>query len=66
MWVINRVMLSEPVFGAYTQLFAGLSFEAKVEDIGVYLIPRGRKLAYKPTPRQDLIRACRMAEEEGM
>jgi hypothetical protein len=59
-------MPSEPVFGTYTQLFAGLSFEAKVEDIGMYIIPRGRKLPYKPTPRQDLIRACRTAEEEGV
>ncbi|KAJ5137889.1 oxidoreductase [Penicillium atrosanguineum] len=39
MFIMNRVMLSEPIFGAYTELFAGLSPEVTLETSGAYIIP---------------------------
>ncbi|KAL3447786.1 hypothetical protein BJX65DRAFT_295596 [Aspergillus insuetus] len=66
MWIMNRVMLSEPVFGAYTELFAGLSNDVKIEDTGAYIIPWGRIRKEKATPRHDLIRAGRTLEEGGL
>jgi hypothetical protein len=66
MWVINRVMLSEPVFGAYTVLFTGLSSDVQVEDTAAYLIPWGRIREHKGTPRHDFIRAGRAVEEVGV
>lgn len=36
MFIMNRVMLSESIFGAYTELFAGLSPEVTLENSGAY------------------------------
>lgn len=66
MFVMNRVMLSEPIFGAYTELFAGLSPEVTLENSGAYIIPWGRIRANEATPRQDLIKAGDSIEEGGL
>ncbi|KAM7201148.1 Dehydrogenase/reductase SDR family member 12 [Rhypophila sp. PSN 637] len=57
MCVMNRVMLSEPVFGADTELFAGLSPK---------IIPWGRVRANVATGRQDLMNAGDSETERGL
>ncbi|RAO73527.1 uncharacterized protein BHQ10_009539 [Talaromyces amestolkiae] len=54
-------MLHHPRFGAYTELFAGLSPEIKAEQTGSYIIPWGRI----SVPRKDLLEAMRSREEGG-
>lgn len=66
MMIMNTVMLSEPVYGAYTELFAGLSPEVTLEKSGSYIIPWGRIRANEATPRQDLIKAGDSTEEGGL
>ncbi|KAL2835586.1 NAD(P)-binding protein [Aspergillus pseudoustus] len=66
MFFLNRLMLSPPVFGAYTQLFAGLSSEVGLENTGSYIIPWGRVRADAATPRQDLIHAGESVERGGL
>lgn len=66
MFVMNRVMLSEPVFGAYTELFAGLSPDITMENSGSYITPWGRIRENAATPRQDLIKAGDSKEEGGL
>jgi NAD(P)-dependent dehydrogenase (short-subunit alcohol dehydrogenase family) len=66
MFIMNRVMLSEPIFGAYTELFAGLSPEVTLETSGAYIIPWGRIRPNTATGRQDLIKAGDSKEEGGL
>ncbi|KAF6791385.1 putative short-chain dehydrogenase [Colletotrichum sojae] len=66
MFVLDNVMLSEPVFGAYTELYAGLSPDITLERSGSYIIPWGRVRANAATPRQDLIKAGDSVEEGGL
>lgn len=54
-------MLHHPRFGAYTELFAGLSHEIKAEQTGSYIIPWGRIFV----PRKDLLEAMKSREEGG-
>ena len=42
--VMHSLLLYPPVFGAYTELFCGLSKDLTVEkDQGVYIVPWGRE-----------------------
>ncbi|KAM7219580.1 putative oxidoreductase [Rhypophila decipiens] len=66
MCVMNKVMLSEPIFGAYTELFAGLSPNVTLEESGSYIIPWGRVRANAATWRQDLINAGDSETEGGL
>ncbi|PYH79185.1 NAD(P)-binding protein [Aspergillus uvarum CBS 121591] len=66
MFILNRVMLSEPIYGAYTELFAGLSPEVTLETSGAYIIPWGRIRPNTATGRQDLIKAGDSKEEGGL
>ncbi|KAK7749830.1 hypothetical protein SLS53_000411 [Cytospora paraplurivora] len=66
MFFMNRVMLSEPIFGAYTELFAGLSPEVTLEKSGSYIIPWGRIRDNNAGPRPDLIKAGNTTEEGGL
>ncbi|KAJ0279574.1 hypothetical protein CBS470a_009186 [Colletotrichum nupharicola] len=66
MMIMNAVMLSEPLYGAYTELFAGLSPEVTPESSGSYIIPWGRIRANAATPRQDLIKAGDTKQEGGL
>ncbi len=55
-------LLYNAKMGAYTELWAGLSPELKVEDNGGYVIPWGR---IHPSPRRDMLGALRGAKEGG-
>jgi retinol dehydrogenase-12 len=41
-WVVFGWALHEPIYGAYTELYAGLSPDVKLADSGKYIIPWGR------------------------
>lgn len=41
-WILEKLVLFPPVFGAYTALWAGWSDEIKPEDSGRYIWPWGR------------------------
>ena len=50
--IMARSLLYPSIYGAYTELFAGLSPELTIEnDQGRYVVPWGRA----KTPRQDLL-----------
>ncbi|KAJ6149516.1 Glucose/ribitol dehydrogenase [Penicillium samsonianum] len=57
MFVLNKVLLGDAIYGAYTELYAGLSSDIALENSGSYIIPWGRIRPNKATPRQDLIKA---------
>ncbi|KAG0650273.1 Short-chain dehydrogenase reductase [Hyphodiscus hymeniophilus] len=38
----NKILLHDPIYGAYTELFAGLSPNITIADSGKYVIPWGR------------------------
>jgi NAD(P)-dependent dehydrogenase (short-subunit alcohol dehydrogenase family) len=52
-------MLKPSIWGAYTNLWAGLSEDVKKEDAGGYVVPWGK---WHPSPRQDILDAMK---EEG-
>jgi len=60
-WMV-RPMLYEAKMGAYTNLWAGLSEKATVEDGGRYVIPWGR---WHGLPRKDIENALKRVEEGG-
>ncbi|OQE43038.1 hypothetical protein PENCOP_c003G05762 [Penicillium coprophilum] len=66
MFVLNKVLLSDAIYGAYTELYAGLSSDITLENSGSYIIPWGRIRPNEATPRQDLIRAGNSKEEGGL
>jgi NAD(P)-dependent dehydrogenase (short-subunit alcohol dehydrogenase family) len=55
-------ILHEPKYGAYTELYAGLSQDLTIKDSGAYIIPWGRK---HTAPRRDLLLALKSTEEGG-
>ncbi|KAF4630334.1 hypothetical protein G7Y89_g7798 [Cudoniella acicularis] len=55
-------VLHEPKFGAYTELWVGLSEDVKCEDGGRFAIPWGR---WHPSPRADIIQSLKTKEEGG-
>lgn len=59
-------LLYEAKFGAYTELYAGLSSEIKLENSGAYVIPWGRIRPDKDCPRRDIIAAMTSAEDGGL
>ncbi|KAF2674991.1 NAD(P)-binding protein [Microthyrium microscopicum] len=61
MW-ISWPMLWPPIYGAYTELWTGLSPELGMADQGAYIIPWGRK---HPGQRKDLHLALKDKEEGG-
>ncbi|CAJ2502782.1 Uu.00g101760.m01.CDS01 [Anthostomella pinea] len=66
MSVLNATMLHEPVIGAYSELFAGLSPEITMEQNGIYIIPWGRLLPDADVVRQDILSAMKPEEEGGL
>ncbi|KAF4980423.1 hypothetical protein FDECE_17884 [Fusarium decemcellulare] len=58
---IMSTMLYPPLYGAYTELFAGLSPGVTMEKTGSWIIPWGRFAA----PREDLERGARPTSEGG-
>lgn len=59
--IIVSPLLYKAIYGAYTQLWAGLSSDLSIQDGGNYIIPWGR---IHPSPRSDLVAAL-VAEEDG-
>lgn len=55
-------LLYHAKFGAYTELYCGLSTDLTMEDGGAYIIPWGRR---HPSPREDLLNALKSEEEGG-
>ncbi|KAM5354043.1 hypothetical protein ACJ41O_000693 [Fusarium nematophilum] len=67
MFFLNRFILHEPRFGAYTELYAGLSDEISLEsNNGAYIIPWGRIRPDGDCPREDVMRAMLPAEDGGL
>ncbi|TDZ25777.1 putative oxidoreductase [Colletotrichum orbiculare MAFF 240422] len=65
-WVVPIVvapLLYHPRFGAYTNLFAGLSPDVTVEDGGRWIEPWGR---FHPNPREDIIEAMKDRQYGGL
>lgn len=61
-----RPLLHHSIFGAYTELFAGLSPTISPEQNGSYVIPWGRIRSDKDCPRKDIIKAMSPTGEGGM
>ena len=62
MRLASSPLLYEAKFGAYTELWAGLSPELTMEENGSYVLPWGR---VHPSPRRDLLDALKSVEENG-
>lgn len=60
--MLIRYLLHEPIYGAYTELFAGLSPEANASKNGAYIVPWGR---FGHPLRKDLLVAQKTEEEGG-
>lgn len=54
-------MLHDPIYGAYTELWAGLSPAVRPQDTGRYIIPWGR---FGPI-RADIAESCKTVAEGG-
>ncbi|KAF2650224.1 NAD(P)-binding protein [Lophiostoma macrostomum CBS 122681] len=60
--ILVSPLLYGAVYGAYTELWAGLSPDLSIKDGGTYIIPWGR---VHPSPRPDLITALASSEDGG-
>ncbi|KFA56098.1 hypothetical protein S40293_00107, partial [Stachybotrys chartarum IBT 40293] len=58
---LNTFVLHEPKYGAYTELFAGISDEVTLEKTGSWVVPWGRFESIRP----DLQDAAKTKEEGG-
>ncbi|KAI0453362.1 hypothetical protein F5B21DRAFT_287433 [Xylaria acuta] len=65
-FVLNAFMLHDPEFGAYTELYAGLSPELKIEHNGTYVIPWGRRRPDSEITRKDILKAMAPESEGGL
>lgn len=65
MLFLNR-LLQETRYGAYTELWAGLSTEIGERENGSYIIPWGRVQHDKDALRQDIIKALTPEEDGGL
>lgn len=57
-----RVTMHPPVYGAYSNLWAGLSDAITVADGGRYGVPWGK---WHPAPKQDLLKSLKSKKEGG-
>ena len=62
--ILNLTMLHRTIFGAYTQLYTGLSPEIKWEHNGKYIVPWGR--LWETHVRQDIVKAMEPGESGGL
>ncbi|KAI0970605.1 NAD(P)-binding protein [Xylaria arbuscula] len=65
-FILNTFILHEPVFGAYTELYAGLSPDLKMEHNGTYVIPWGRRRLDSEMTRKDIVQAMTSEAEGGL
>lgn len=64
-WYIQigvKIVLHDAKFGAYTELWAGMSEEVGLEDGGRYAVPWGK---WHPGPREDLLLSLKSEKEGG-
>lgn len=66
MFFMNHLMLHDTIYGAYTELFAGLSPDVTLENNGSYIIPWGRVRSDEATPRPDIVKAMTPESEGGL
>ncbi|KAI1427072.1 hypothetical protein F5Y12DRAFT_783444 [Xylaria sp. FL1777] len=59
-------MIHDPVFGGYTELYAGLSSDLKIEHNGTYVIPWGRRRPDSEITRKDILNAMAPESEGGL
>jgi NAD(P)-dependent dehydrogenase (short-subunit alcohol dehydrogenase family) len=60
--VITYPLLHNPKFGAYTELWAGLSDDLNVDNNGAYVVPWGR---LHRGPRKDIMDALKTTDDGG-
>lgn len=60
--ILMTVTMHPPIYGAYSELWAGLSQGITVEDGGKYGVPWGK---WHPLPRDDLLAAMKSEQEGG-
>jgi len=58
---LNHFILHDAIYGAYTELYAGLSPDVGFEQSGSYIIPWGRVATLK----KDLVESVKSEEEGG-
>lgn len=61
LFLVKRFALKPPIFGAYTELFAGLSKDITMTENGAWIIPWGKV----STPREDIAQSCRPVAQGG-
>ncbi|KAI0424824.1 hypothetical protein F5Y09DRAFT_323399 [Xylaria sp. FL1042] len=59
-------MIHDPVYGGYTNLYAGLSPDLKIEHNGTYVIPWGRRRPDSEIMRKDILKAMALESEGGL
>lgn len=60
--MLMRITMWPPVYGAYTNLWAGLSSEVTIKDGGSYAIPWGK---WHIQPKKEFLNALKSEEEGG-
>lgn len=66
MFMMRVLWLQTPVFGAYTELFAGLSPEVTRDTNGNFIFPWGRLVPDSSIVRQDVLKAAESEELDGL
>ncbi|TVY51348.1 putative oxidoreductase [Lachnellula cervina] len=61
-----NMLLNEPIYGAYTNLFAAFSPDISLANNGAYVIPWGRLHEDKDSPRKDIINAMTDEDKGGL
>jgi NAD(P)-dependent dehydrogenase (short-subunit alcohol dehydrogenase family) len=64
-WVVKLItkpIMHEPKFGAYTELWVGLSTEVTCDDGGRYGVPWG---GWHPDPRKDVLESLKSKQDGG-
>lgn len=46
-YILHKFLLYPAIFGAYTELYAGLGPQLSLKDQGVYIVPWGRRAAVR-------------------
>ena len=47
-WILQNCLLYPATFGAYTELYSGLSPDLSIKEQGVYIVPWGRRASVRP------------------
>ena len=66
-FLLNRLVLKEPKYGAYTELFAAFAKEVgEPEQNGTYIEPFGRIRKEEDWYRKDIVKAMKPQSEDGL